>query len=79
MPDFNALRSRSRDHETMLYAFDLLEQDGEDLRGVALIERKQRLGRTARRSGGHPIRRALTHDGPTVFEHACRMGLEGIV
>ena len=50
MPDFNALRSRRRDHETMLYAFDLLQHDGDDLRGVALIERKQRLGRLLART-----------------------------
>ena len=43
MPDFNALRSQGRNHEALLYAFDLLAHDGDDLRGVALIERKQRL------------------------------------
>ena len=33
----------SRNHEALLYAFDLLAHDGEDLRHVPLIERKQRL------------------------------------
>ena len=41
--DFRALRSRRRGHEAVLYAFDLIEQDGDDLRDLPLIERKQRL------------------------------------
>jgi bifunctional non-homologous end joining protein LigD len=32
-PDFHALRSRRRGHEAVLYAFDLIEHEGEDLRG----------------------------------------------
>jgi bifunctional non-homologous end joining protein LigD len=80
-PDFHALRSRRRGHAAMLFAFDLIEHDGEDLRRLPLIDRKRRLakllGRAKRRSiqyVGH-----ITDDGPTVFEHVCRMGLEGIV
>ena len=44
-PDFNALRSKRRGHEAVLYAFDLLEHDGDDLRDLPLIERKRRLSR----------------------------------
>ena len=79
-PDFSALRRRSRGHEAVLYAFDLIEHDGEDLRALPLIERKRRLGRLLGKAGD-AIRfvEHLTHDGPIVFEHACRMGLEGIV
>ena len=32
-------------HEAVLYAFDLIEHDGDDLRDLPLIERKQRLAR----------------------------------
>jgi len=32
--DFHALRSRRRGHEAVLYAFDLLELDGDDLRDL---------------------------------------------
>ena len=65
MPDFDALRSRRRDHETMLYAFDLIEHDGDDLRGVALIERKQRLGRLLVKAGDAiQFVEHLSHDGP---------------
>jgi bifunctional non-homologous end joining protein LigD len=74
------LRSRRRDHETMLHASDLLAHEGDDLRGVALLERKQRLGRLlGRTSAAIQLVEHLSHDGPIVFEHACRMGLEGIV
>ena len=65
----------------MLYAFDLIEHDGADLRDLALIERKRRLARLIGRAKGRAIRfvEHLTDDGAVVFEHACRMGLEGIV
>ena len=80
-PDFRALRSRRRGHEAVLYAFDLIEHDGDDLRDLPLIERKRRLARLIGRAKRHAIRfvEHLTDDGPTVFEHVCRMGLEGIV
>jgi bifunctional non-homologous end joining protein LigD len=42
-PDFRALRSRDR--EAMLVAFDLIEQEGDDLRDLPLIERKRRLAK----------------------------------
>ena len=42
-PDFHALRSRRRGHEAVLYAFDLIEHDGDDLRDLPLIDRKWRL------------------------------------
>ena len=40
-PDFSALRSKRRGHEAVLYAFDLIELDGIDLRDLPLIERSQ--------------------------------------
>ena len=65
----------------MLYAFDLLEHNGADLRDLPLIERKQRLARLIGRAKRQAIQftEHLTGDGPTVFDHVCRMGLEGIV
>jgi len=33
-PDFHALRSRRRGSEAVLWAFDLIEHDGDDLRGL---------------------------------------------
>ena len=81
MPDFRALRSKRRGHEAVLYAFDLIEHGGDDLRALPLIERKRRLARLIGKAKRRAIRfvEHLTDDGPTVFEHVCRMGLEGIV
>ena len=33
----------ARVHEVVLYAFDLIEHDGDDLRNLPLIDRKRRL------------------------------------
>ncbi len=65
----------------MLFAFDLIEHDGDDLRDLPLIDRKRRLARLLGRAKRRSIQfvEHLTGDGPTVFEHVCRMGLEGIV
>ena len=65
----------------MLYAFDLIEHDGNDLCDLPLIERKFRLFKLIGRAKRRAIRYNdhFTGDGPTVFEHVCRMGLEGIV
>jgi bifunctional non-homologous end joining protein LigD len=41
-PDFHALRTRRTGHAVVLYAFDLIEHDGDDLRKLPLIERKWR-------------------------------------
>ena len=42
--DFHALRSRRRGSEAVVYAFNLIEHDDDDLRGLPLIERNRRLG-----------------------------------
>jgi bifunctional non-homologous end joining protein LigD len=80
LSDFNALRSRRRDHDVVLIAFDLIEWQGDDLRNLKLINRKQRLAKILARGGAAiTFNEHLAHDGPAVFEHACRLGLEGIV
>ena len=80
-PDFHALRTRRTGHAVVLYAFDLIEHDGDDLRKLPLIERKRRLVKLIGKSQRRAIRfvEHLTGDGPTIFHHVCRMGLEGIV
>jgi bifunctional non-homologous end joining protein LigD len=76
---FDALHRRGTVSEAMLYAFDLLELDGED-RGMPLGDRKKRL---ARLLGGRRLGIVLSdhtdEDGATIFRQACVMGLEGIV
>jgi bifunctional non-homologous end joining protein LigD len=80
-PDFHALRSQRRGHEAVLYVFDLIEHDGDDLRDLPLIERKRRLKKLLGRAKRRSIQfvEHLTGDGPTVFRHVCAMGLQGIV
>jgi bifunctional non-homologous end joining protein LigD len=78
--DFDALRSRRRDHDVVLIAFDLIELQGDDLRNHKLIDRKNRLAKMLARGGAAiQFNEHLTHEGTAVFEHACRLGLEGIV
>ena len=65
-------------------AFDLLFEDGEDLRALPLVERKRRLEQLLRRSGQavHGVVRYGDHIeglGGDVFAEACLQGLEGVV
>ena len=77
---FDALHRRGTVSEAMLYAFDLLELDGEDLRALSLGDRKKRLARLlGRRRVGIVLSEHTADDGATIFRQACRMGLEGIV
>ena len=77
--DFDALRIGRRAHEVTMVAFDLIELQGDDLRKEPLFNRKQRLARILSSAEVIVYNEHITHDGPTVFEHACRLGLEGIV
>ena len=77
--DFNALRSRRRDHDVTLVAFDLIQLAGVDLRDDRFIDRKRRLASILPGRSGMALCEHLEHDGVKVFEHACRLGLEGIV
>jgi ATP-dependent DNA ligase len=75
--DFQKLHSRCFDAEAILYAFDLMELDGEDVQALPLLERKANLARMLRQSGA-----GVEHnvgDGAALFRAACKMGLEGIV
>ena len=64
----------------ILYAFDLLEHDGEDMRNLPFIERKAALVDLLRNPGaGILFNEHIVEDGPVVFAHACRLGAEGIV
>jgi bifunctional non-homologous end joining protein LigD len=81
--DFNRLRAavgRLGSRDAFLYAFDLLEIDGEDLRPYEWHVRRATL-RSLLRRGSRGIRFSehLDGDGALAFHHACAMGLEGIV
>jgi bifunctional non-homologous end joining protein LigD len=77
---FDALRRREAAHSAMLYAFDLIEHDGQDLRDHRFLDRKAALARLLRGTDTNILfNEYVAGDGPTVFEHACRLGAEGIV
>jgi ATP-dependent DNA ligase len=78
---FHVLRHRRNEPEAFLYAFDLLELNGTDLRREPIEVRKATLASILRNSWpGVRLNEHLEHDcGLTVFQHACKMGLEGIV
>jgi bifunctional non-homologous end joining protein LigD len=78
---FELLRRGGRiKHEAHLFAFDLLELDGRDLTRASIEERKAALTEILRGSGaGAQLVDHLEADGAIVFEHACKLGAEGIV
>ena len=64
------------------YAFDMLYLDGFDLRGAALIGRKRALDALLASTRGVQLVKYVEHidgDGLIVLEHACKLGLGGIV
>jgi ATP-dependent DNA ligase len=79
MTDFAKLHSRGYDDRIVLYAFDLLELNGEDYRQYPLEKRKARLEKLLGPSQGMHFIEHLEGDGPIIFQHACKLKLEGIV
>ena len=81
--DFAALRAAIEwePHRLVLFAFDLLLLDGQDLRRLPLIERREKLRQVV------PVDACLAiqfsdhyeGEGTELFKRACAMGLEGIV
>ena len=78
---FHILRRRQNEASAFLYAFDLLELDGTDMRREPLEMRKATLASILRKSRtGVRLNEHVEHpEGEVVFRHACKMGLEGIV
>jgi bifunctional non-homologous end joining protein LigD len=87
-PDFSTLQnvlkrghgSQGPDDALAFHAFDLLEMAGEDLTGLANIERKERLEALLKDSAP-PIHVAdhLIGAGEKLFESLCDAGQEGII
>jgi ATP-dependent DNA ligase len=64
----------------ILCAFDLLGVDGRDLRDEPIEERKAELARLlVDCRPALALNRVFEGPGPVVFEHACKLGCEGIV
>jgi bifunctional non-homologous end joining protein LigD len=80
VPTFQKLRSRRDDRHVILYAFDLLELDGSDLRRESLEARKAELACLAAYAPrGLQYNEHIADLGEVVFRHACQLGYEGIV
>jgi len=77
---FDLIRHHRHNDRAFLYAFDLIELNGDDLRRDPLEVRKATLASVLAKAGsGMRFNEHIEGDGPTVFAHACKMGLEGIV
>jgi bifunctional non-homologous end joining protein LigD len=69
-----------RTDELILFVFDLLFLEGENLASLPLIERKERLrGLLAREVPGLRFSDHVVGNGPRFREHACKLGLEGVI
>ena len=76
---FHILRRRRNEERAFLYAFDLLELDGLDMRREPIETRKATLASLLR--NGKPAVRLNEHiahsNGAAVFHHACKLGARG--
>jgi ATP-dependent DNA ligase len=80
LPSFDRLRYRRRDASVILYAFDLVELNGDDLRRSPIEQRKAALAKKLSRAGPRiQFNEHIEQDGALVFDHVCRLGFEGIV
>jgi bifunctional non-homologous end joining protein LigD len=74
---FEELSRREAARTAILYAFDLIEYDGADLRDHPFLERKAALARLLRDAeAGILLNEHIAEDGATVFAHACQLGAE---
>ncbi|RWC67621.1 MAG: DNA ligase D [Mesorhizobium sp.] len=74
--------SAKRTNRFIYYVFDLMRLDGKDLRREPLVERKQALQDLLGEPAANAAVRFSDHfaePGKIMLEHACRMGLEGVV
>ena len=74
--------SSGRTDRMIYYVFDLMRLDGEDLREEPLVERKERLRELLGAEDENAAVRFSDHftePGKVMLQHACRMGLEGVV
>lgn len=78
---FDWLHSNRHNAEAQLYAFDLMEFNGDDLRELPLFERKQELDKFLQRVPQGVFRAPWERGaiGPDLFQAACSHRLEGIV
>jgi bifunctional non-homologous end joining protein LigD len=80
LSQFDQLRRNAGSRTAVLYAFDLIELDGKDVRPLSLLGRKLLLAGLLRGSTtGILLNEHIAADGAIVFAEACKLGAEGIV
>jgi bifunctional non-homologous end joining protein LigD len=81
LSQFDRLHSRKHHDEVRLVAFDLLAVGDDDIRLQPLHARKDRLAKLLSKSiDGIQLNEHMEGEiGPAMFEHACKLELEGIV
>jgi bifunctional non-homologous end joining protein LigD len=83
IPDFQALRrelGKKGSGRLRYHAFDLLHLDGYDLRNVPFMDRKQLLKQVLADTPEPLVYvEYLEAEGDRVLQHACKIGLEGVV
>lgn len=81
LPCFDELRKKRRSCPIVFYAFDLIELDGKDLRGLPLLKRKAFLKRTLRRTRNNRVRftEHIVGEGLALFARLEERQLEGMV
>jgi bifunctional non-homologous end joining protein LigD len=77
--DFTALRTNRGAADASFVAYDLLQFQGEDWRKLPLEVRRAQLESLVDGVDGITFSEAIDGDGAIVFDHACKLGLEGIV
>jgi bifunctional non-homologous end joining protein LigD len=78
--DFSVLQNELKGKSTkiVMVAFDLLYLNGYDLRKLPLIERKTHLKKLIAKTAIQ-FSESFEVDGHEMFEHACAVGLEGVI
>jgi bifunctional non-homologous end joining protein LigD len=80
VPSLERLRSGRNDARVFLFAFDLIEVNGNDMRASPLQQRKAVLAKIiSRAEQGIQFNEHTEEDGPVVLEDVRKLGLEGIV
>jgi bifunctional non-homologous end joining protein LigD len=74
---FEELRSREAARAAILYAFDLIEHEGEDMRNRPLLDRRAELARLL--IPGILFNEHIAEDAPYRLRARLRLGAEGIV
>ena len=77
---FDLIRHKRYGDAAVLWAFDLIELDGDDLRRSSIKYRKRKLGKLLRAPHlGIVLNEHYEGNGEIIFKHAYKLGCEGIV